>query len=324
MASVDPAISFQSEFVCENIARRVVKGYRFQSAAATAFKINSALAPLSATIATAGKLPKGTLLRTANNLKRKLASEPSLISFDIHRSQYSRLSSQEAQRMTYVLAVSSDESEDWVDFLANEMTMTRTQVEAAASMVDFRIHRHALARFMNRELRPAEDIMTDMQDAMHMGTMIGYAAMKSGVTDAAIPIGNAMLFGRVDAIRNASSPPFQMCMKINRAEGAKEYSRAADKKGHRPLVKVMTYVDSNSLTSSREALRDVLVAFREQHRDAMRYIFDSFHYTYLAIDTFKGKTLDALHGEMKAAIDAMVEVMRGPEYTRYVETVGRG
>jgi hypothetical protein len=322
--SAEPYIPFDSSFACDNIARRTVRNLGLEKAKKAAIRVQSALLPVAKQIINSGKVKRGTIRLLGNRLANTLEKDPSTVWVESIHMTRSRLSTSEHHRVAYVMAMGDSEREDWLDFLGCEVFMTRKEAELSTTGLDFRIHRHALSRFMQRERRSAADLVAEMGQALQAATFMGPMALVSHTSQhLAIPIGDGLLFGRFTGVNSMTSPAYMLRARFEPQREPFDWQDVREDhlvKGARTHVEIMTYVDAASLTPSRTELRDVLRDFRERHANALRWMF---HSAYFPNAKLPRQMIANTNKEIREATTEIKAIIRGPEWNRFVGSVGR-
>jgi hypothetical protein len=284
--------------------------------------------PLVNRITASGKIPHGKIRQLVNGLERSLKNETTVVDVAVEHRAHSRLSTREESRIAYVLAVGDEDRRDWLDFMTAEMHLTRTKIDLSHTMLDFRIHRHALSRFIQRERKLAENMMVEMREALHLASLLGnFVASYRDDGHIAIPIGNGnMMFGRVSTIVHDSpkdqAPVFRTSFS---RDGEPEHGMVVRPEhlmsGGRAQVEIMTYVGDKQLTPNREKLRDRLCDFRERNKRSLAFLFDAHYHEHAAVRSDIVKEIRAEIASIRVEAERLV---KGHEWDRYARSVGTG
>lgn len=316
--TADPTAAFTSEYVCNNLARKAVRELGQQSARNNASRFNETLLlPVAKRLITAGRCQRGEIGRMTKNLVTKLKADKCVVSVE-HNDFTKKLSSNEEHRLTYVLAVSED-SDDWLDFVCNEIRLRRKEIDMNVCVADVRIHRHALSRYMQRELRSAERMLEELEETLHMSSLLGAAAASVEGGNIAIPLKNGMLFGRVHVIDELGTR-----MILHMDKHGPEHSdglRHSITKDARVFVELLTYVDGPSLGPVKERLCERVNEFVRLHKKGAKAMFDASYYTCSVLDA-DGEA--GLFLRIADAINAATDLVQTREWQAWVDNVGAG
>lgn len=278
-------IPHTSSFACDDIARESLLKTFGQTSTKNAHSklVNLLLIPLAERVMRSGKIAHGQIRTISNWFIAQLSKEPTIVSASVeHRS--SKLSSNEKSYVSYVMAVGDG---DWLDFVACEIVITRTCIELQSTDIDFRVHRHALSRFIQREIKPPEEIITSVAEAIKFGSLTGNLMLcASKHHECAIPLGNGLLLGKVVTINSSQQPAEVTRIRIEKNVPPTETTVARPDhlvKGFRGVLELLTYVGDRQLTKNREKLRDALVGFQNQNKEALDIMFMAHYYENAAI-----------------------------------------
>lgn len=315
--NADPRAAFTSEYVCNNLARKTVQSVGETSARQNAARFNeNLLLPVAKRLIMSQKMPRGDLGRMAKNLCNKLRQDTAII--DVEYDSFSKkLSPKEQHRLSYLLAVSEDPN--WLDFVATEIRMERRSITTNVCVVDLRIHRHALSRYMQRELRPAETMLGDLAETLHASSMLGVAAAAVEGGNIAIPLKTGLLLGRVSVLSEEGTRMVLMMDKDGPRQA--ELERGSIAKDVRIHVELMTYVDGVSLGPVKQRVYDAVSDFIAQNRTGMKALFDASYYTCSVIGSMKH---DDYFDQIGTAINAAVELVQTSDWQNWVNNVGAG
>jgi hypothetical protein len=320
-------IPYTSAFACDDIARETLrKTYGDSRSLVAATEIsNKLLRPLATQIVGAGKVRRGEIRTMATALCRRLENEPTVVSTVAEHRVGSKISSKEESRLSVILALADDDDRDWLDFVSSEVFMQRTSLQITHSVMDFRMHRHALSRFMQRERKPAEGIMANILQSLQMASLFGNLSIAlTGTENFATPIGDGMLFGRLSAYSNVRDPAMMSIIRFERHKDPMDWDEARPDhlvKGARANVEIMTYVGDKQLTPAREKLRDRMRDYRERHGAALAMMFDSHYYPNAAVPT---ADVDRLKDAVRAATAEAETILTGREWAQFSHSVGTG
>lgn len=312
-----------SEFVCDNIARRTVRSVQGQAQEAQMRNfVEPFMKPIMLRLAKSGRFQRDVLHKLVSQLERKLEADETVFALEASAFRKSKLSSNESYRVTF--KVPSSQDEEWMAFTATEVNLTRRTIDVSYTYTDVFIHRHAISRFMQREAKPPEEMYKMLDATINLATVMAWpTAMyeRDGKTDMniAVPLGSGMLFGRLSMSKGGSK---RGVFKVDAKVGA-EHEEVLRVPGfdYMMAIELMTYVDNNSLTPQREALRDRIIEFQHEHAWGIQLAADSVYFTRLAVpQQLAGQDLQGL---IQAARPAVDKLLGTPEWTHFINSVGR-
>jgi hypothetical protein len=309
--NADPLAPYRSEYVCNQLARKTVKSWGDEVAKANAAAFNEKLLlPVAKRLISSGRMPRGELGRMAQQLVRVLKTDKGVVDVEFD-SFAKKLSANEEHRLAYILAVS--DGIDWFDFVASEVRMKRKQLTSNVCVADVRMHRHALSRYMQRELKPAEHMLADIAEALHASVLLGTAAATVEGGNIAIPLNDGLLLGHVSIFEE---PGTRMVLTLDKGgpEQSEEKRRSITSK-LRPYVELLTYVDGHTLGPTKEAVRDMLIAFLAAHRVGAKATFDASYYTCSVVTEDYDRYMD----KISAAINAACDLVKQPEWLAWAD-----
>lgn len=311
-----------SEFVCDNIARRTVRSVQSQAQQAQMQNfVEPFMKPIMMRLAKSGRFQRDVLHKLVSQLERKLEADETVFALEASAFRKSKLSSNESYRVTFKVPASQDE--EWMAFTATEVNLTRRSIDVGYTYTDVFIHRHAISRFMQREGKPPEEIYKMLDATIDLATVMAWpTAMyeRDGKTDLniAVPLGNGMLFGRLSMSKGGSK---RGVFKVDSRSADHEEVLRVPGFDYMMVVELMTYVDNNSLTPHREALRDRILEFQRAHAWGIQLAADSVYFTRLAVPPeIAGQDMQGLIHAARPAMDALLGT---PEWTHFINSVGR-
>lgn len=311
-----------SEFVCDNIARRTVRNAQEQAQRAQMQNfIDPFMKPIMMRLAKSGRFQRDVLHKMVAQLERKLEADETVFALEASAFRKSKLSSNESYRVTFKVPASQDE--EWLAFTATELNLTRRSVEVSYAYTDVFIHRHAISRFMQREAKPPEEIYKMLDATINLATVMAWpSAMyeRNGKNDMniAVPLGSGMLFGRLSMSKGGSK---RGVFTVDSRSAEHDEKLRVPGFDYMMAIELMTYVDNNSLTPQREALRDRILEFQREHTWGIQLAADSVYFTRLAVP--KEIAGQDLQGLIQAARPAIDKLLGSPEWTHFINTVGR-
>jgi hypothetical protein len=305
-------VAFTSEFVCENLARKVVLGLEAMADDNARTFAHGLIIPIAQRLSS-GKMARGALKAMLSRTHALLESAPNVVSVTFGEATRKKLSSSEQYHLTYVLA--STVTDDWVGFISTEMSVSRKSMMVCSTNTDFRIHRHALARYMNRAMRPTDDMLGGIEDAMRAATLLGHAVTETETGNIAIPMQDGMLFGRVKLINNATSPSYRtrFAFKNHQPEMTEE-ARDTLHDRYRVVVEIMTYVDWNSLSMPRIDLHKAISKVMSEHQFGMRQCFNLAYHEQAMMEQ---EEMDGVFPAITAALEASRALVKSAEWQQY-------
>lgn len=315
------SVAYSSEFVCDNLARRKVRQLsgEFARANAESFTQNLLL-PVAKKLTTSGRMARGEVGKMVERLYAQLLADPSVVDAEHTKLTTSRLSSHDEHRLTYVLA-SATKDEQWVDFITNEVIVSRKRLTINTSCTDFRIHRHAVARYMYREMRDPEVLLKDLSAAMAAAVVLGHVVSEDREDNhIAIPVMDGMLFGRVTVCDTAKRPPIKMVLDLQANTKPSRTVMHREMWGdQRVVVEIMTYVDGNSLTPLREHLHREVESVLREHAFGIKTMSDSFYYDKTVVER---EDADRIYPAMDDALKATRELVQSKEWAGFAAGAG--
>lgn len=321
MNAVTPSVAYSSEFVCDNLARRKVRQLsgEFARANAESFTQNLLL-PVARKLTTSGRVPRGEVSKMVKRLYQELMTDPSVVDLDHAKLTSSRLSSKDEHRLAYVLA-SATEDEQWVEFITNEVDISRKRLTVSSTATDFRIHRHAVARYMYREMRDPEVLLKDLSTALAASVLMGHVvASESESKHVAIPVMDGMLFGRVTVLDAKKKPPIRMIIDLRSnmvpRRGRQDRELLGDE---HVMVEILTYVDANSLTPQRQHLHRVIEEMLSHHALGIKMLFDASYYDKTVVDR---EDAEGIYPAIESALEAGRSLMQTREWKSFAASVG--
>jgi hypothetical protein len=308
-------VSFTSEFVCNNLARKVVLGMEAIAKDNAKDFARGLIIPIAERI-TAGKVKRGALKVMLDRTVATLEAAPNVVAVDYAAATRKKLSANEQHHLTYILANAVTGDDDWVCFVCTEMAASRKMLSVNSTNADFRIHRHALARYMNREMKPTDDMFTGIADAVRAGVLLSHAVAENKNHEIAIPLRDGMLFGRIKLVNNAHFPSPKMKFTIDKMgpNFFEDTRRSLHHDRFRVMVEMMTYVDWNSLSQPRIELHRKISKMIQDHQFGITQCFNVAHYE-------QGMLEEDQHSEVTpsitAALEAARDLVRTPEWTAF-------
>lgn len=313
-------VAFTSEHVTNNIARRSVAEMESNAQENARMFAQRLLIPIAQRLSSSEKLRRGVLPQMCRKIVSELQADPNVIMVEFDSGDRKKLSANEDYRLAYVMTSASAQSSDWVQFTAAEVFLTRRELDVNSTTCDFRIHRHALARFMQRELQPTETLFGKLESALRASVTLGNAvATECDTANIALPIGNALLLGRVRVTDAHKYPAKKMKVRFGKTTEVSDDDRPMLFDDARILVEIMTYVDFNSMTPSRERLHEMLTDFVEANQLGIRQVFDATYFEGTSVNT---NDIPRLKETMAAAIEGSRAVVTSPEWKNFEASVG--
>jgi hypothetical protein len=311
---------YSSEYVCNNLARRTLRGLGGDTAQANASMfVERLIMPIGEKLSTSGRMPRGVMAKLCQRAISQLEADSAVVEVEYTNIQSSKLSANERHRLSYIISTGT-EDEHWLEFVATEAWMSRKEVEVSVTTTDFRIHRHALSRYMQRERKPAESMFGDMMDALYASALLGISTSNIESEHIALPVASGMLFGRALVFDTTKHPPKKMKVVMNKYDLTQEEApRGSLLSDHRVQVEMMTYVSQDALTPARRELHTVLSEFLARHKIALKQLFHACYYERGIVDP---EVYARFNEIIAAAITEAREIILGPVWSRYTDSVG--
>ena len=315
LSSMDPTV-FTSTPVCDRIAGRTVRD--LHSAIARSGKIVEKLVlPFAIRLHNSGKkAPRGMLKGMCRQMVKALEADPSIINVEVE-TIYSELSIKEAYDIRFVLAV-GDEDEQFVEFFAAEVMLTREDATVTMTGTDFRIHKHALSRFMQRERRPLTAFFQAAAQPLACTALIGAATAFTDSENIALPMGNGLLLGKATYFRAEEHPVEAIRMVIGPKPKFDAFDRAPSMLSKvRCIIEIFTYVDEGAMTESRSSLHKILQNFWDTHQQSAKEMFGGL--VFLEMVTRKSEIANVMDRFTQSYLAAR-ELVSGSVWKHFTNT----
>lgn len=316
---MDELAYLTSEAACSRVAERTVRKQSDSTIMAARFIQNKLVNPISKKLFESGKLQRGAL----RSLVRKTISdlEANEMIFDIRLETPNPLSTSEVYHLHFLIA--EGEGEEWIHFFSCDVVLTRKQLRTSLSSTNFKVHRHALVRYMRRERKPLADFFNEIIEPLSISVTLRTAVAITETDQIAIPMGNGLLLGRVkevdmDKMTLESAAGVMVVDRDDVQQFMKRKNGMASNACRR--VEIMTYIDHDSMTPSRERLHEELTTLANNHREGLRELYETIVIQDKHIPT------DAEDPErpqmIKSALLAACELTIDPVWTRFITSIG--
>lgn len=309
---------YSSEYACDNITRRELRGLDGIVTRVNASKFShNLLLPIGQRITSSGRVQRGVLKQVVERLEHTLRTEEGIIDVEVDVMTHSRMSANESYRFAFVAGF--NDGEHWLEFLLNEARITRKELTVHTTKADFRIHRHAISRYMQREQRPVREMYPQLAEALRASTLMAEAATLVDGSQIALVIGDGLLLGRVKRYNWSDAPGRIERLHISPKKVEHDVvSRPDEEAGdYRLVVEMMTYVDHNSLVSSREALRDQVREFQIKRALELKMLFDA---TYFFSATVPIEMADCAEQRLHDATNEAGALVKGEVWQHFAAT----
>ena len=309
---------YSSEYACDNITRRELRGLDGIVTRVHASKFSrDLLLPLGQRISTSGRIQRGVLKNVVERVEHTLRTEEGIIDVEVDSMTTSRMSANESYRFAFVAGLNS--GEHWLEFMLNEARLTRKELAVHTTKADFRIHRHAISRYMQREQRPVREMYPQLTEALRASTLMAEAAAMDPRGHIALVIGDGLLLGRVRRYRWSDAPTQIERFVVRPKAVDHELVARPDEElnDYRLIVEMMTYIDHNSMVDSREALRDELRAFQDRRALELKMLFDA---TYFFSATVPADMANHVEQRLLDATTEAAALVEGDVWQHFAET----
>lgn len=243
------SIAYSSEVACRSIAAREIKSRDFMPLIC-GYAMDK-LAPVAERLIAKGKLPRGEARAVVTNLYRSLKQNEALTG--VEAIKLGTKLSDENFMISFMAGATISESQLAIAF--GLIVVERRLVAISAHDPLICLHKHAIARYMERTRRGPLDLFKDIGARTRLAaTMASFLPDGAGI---AIPLSNGILIGTVKVKHSA--------MYINRADAVNGFY---DPELHRlPMpchfIDVRTFIDADSLGPAKAALFERLSVYAE-------------------------------------------------------------
>jgi hypothetical protein len=307
-------LAYSSSHVCDTLAKRELKSLDADKVRAFTDELGERfIIPLAASLWRSGKITSKKLIQSSRSLAVQMGKMDSVISTEWTRLTKAASTSVEV-RVEGTAAVTI--GTDWLSFIVTEIHLTRRSLELATTMLPVRIHRHSLARFMERTKQPSSVMIKGILNSLKVSTVLSPAAREVG-DEIAVAHENHLLLGRTVTTPGIPST-YVLRMKPEAAPYEEEVPRtAAAYDGNTTLsVDIMTFIDSDNLSPSRTHLRDILRQFQDDHTVGVNFLYAARELYGAMLPTAE---MDDAVQRGVAASRAAKEVVATPEWKLWLE-----
>ncbi len=306
---------YSSTFVCDNIARRMLEARRtsvldFQE------KMVSITSKLGRRISEGRIVQRQEIVDTVNRLILWLESADYIANVGVGRMKAASLSTKEDFDISFVL-MQSDPKAQWLQLCKGRFMVGRKSFQVKISGPTMRIHRHAISRIIHRESLSPEEFVNTLGDANNLAVATDDLVRKNG-GDTALPYRGGLMVGRVreygamleDGIVE-NDLHFEIKRNYEPSLGRLMISSTA------PVTEVMTFVSEDTLTDSRQNLRDDILAATKDRADIIGVYANwlTLHDSTI-VSTLKNDP-EYLTEQVRAFIEEFKGVMRGNAWQRF-------
>jgi hypothetical protein len=318
----DASIRFTSKFVCDSLAERAVRDINEQQKDA-ASKFVQIISPIAKEIGKQTKPKRGAVGDIVKRMVRDLSNERAITEINSVDLTPSKLSTNEIHHVRFCIMGGDG---DWVEFLGTDATITRRSIRMSASHIDVRIHRHALTRYMQRELKETANLFAEVMPAIKLSPIIGACAAQFSERHIAAPLGKGMLLGRFRIVDAVENPPLMVRMTLdpkirNKVQDREEIiNRETIVEGTRIIVEFMTYVDCDLMSENRSKLHKVLTQYWDHHKDAIDAIFNTVTFDGTILPT---RDVGRLQQAVKIMFKETEQILDSRVWHDFVKSVGQ-
>jgi hypothetical protein len=319
---------FTSEAACSRVAERAIREQNDSTKMASLVLKNSILTPMSKKLFASGrhKLQRGTLKMVVRSAVNEISKNEMI--FDVRLKTLSgTLSSNESYHLHFLIA--QGEGERWIDFVSCDLVLTRHNIQASISSTNFRVRKHVLVRYMQRERKPLSEFFKEIIEPLTvsaaLGSVLTYTDQGNGC-DIALPIGNGLLFGDVVKLESSEENPHEdtiVDVVIFDGDGCESMQRLKTTltKGIYPHVEIRTYVDRDAMTDSRSDLHQTLTNFVNKNKEGLNKVYE----TIIIQDRFilNSDEMGETANLMVTALKNAAMVVTSKIWQRFVSSVGR-
>jgi hypothetical protein len=270
---IDPIV-FSSKHACDRVAERTVREFGMERTNVL-HTILLQFMPAFKQIITKHKMVRGDLKMLTRKYREVMAANPAVINMEIDTIN-GPLSTKESYDARAIF-MQADDNDQFLDLMGSQAFLTRKDIVIDVASADFKVHRHVLSRYMQRERKGPDQFMTDLMKAVHVSYVLVAALARSRSDfNIALPINDALLLGEYKLHRGYGEK-VQLSVSPFGGEAPHAVPREQPsliKNCHAP-VRMMTYVDGDSMLSSREELHGMLTEFYQKYEFMLRNSFDA-------------------------------------------------
>lgn len=250
-------------------------------------RIFEAVKPTHIEIMKRGKLARNEVRPAFDALRKKLIGTPNVLEADCSTIRPSALSTHENHNMRLLVLTSDPEASDeqWMDFVSVNIHLTRHHIKVRVDALDLSITAHVLARFMQRRQQPILRFFETMVPSIRAASLLVMAAITHPSRRIAIPHEDGLLLGEVDVFDAPEGLPFLRTLDRNGTRTTTDENTAhwPDK---RAVAMIRTFVDADSLSPPKEAVRQTVSIWQRSHARGIDAFFDGRAFGDVRIKTF--------------------------------------
>jgi hypothetical protein len=267
LCTMDTSI-FTSINACERIAARTIRNLAI-SRTHPSVSLLDVLKPSFHRIYAAGKLTRDELAAVTRKVRDKLNQSEAVVKNTLIIGN--KLSTRDMNEGQIVCLQGA--GEQWLEMWGVGVMMSRKRIVVFSAPAEFKVHRHALTRYMGGELQYPEHLAAKLLDAAQLSIPIMAAILAHRTDDnLAIPVGDGMLFGKIKLFDGYGE--FMTVRTGQNGVGMVPRRRSGMLKDSTTEANMMTYVDADRMVESRVELHGLLSEFAAKHHRICAAIFE--------------------------------------------------
>ena len=306
---------YSSVAACDAVAKRVIRTAGQNKEVFTA-AVRAIMRPIAEDLLRKGKLRREDLPEHHRTMTKALTEAPNIVDLDVALIRSSPLSVNQTRTVRFIM-VASELDDQWLHFFGCEMELSRHSLRLRINGTDFRVSSHLLSRYMQRERTDLAQFFEKVNETLRTAALLGPASGFADDVRTAVPFRGGLLLGDtmfVPADEVVRPYPVEV---IYDAEGGRQVVGQPDLliPGQIPLMCMATFIDADSLSPSKERLRDMIAQWHQAHYEGISTFSSALLFGKAPVKTRESQA--AIRKGATEAFYAALELVQSDAWRRF-------